>query len=211
MMNYYQMISGNFHRTIEALSLSVDAMAPSLEQACERITEALLADKKILCCGNGPGAAVCALLGSYLSHQFVNDRPALPLLNLCADGTVMSSLTGSDDDFRSYYARRIKALGLAGDVLIVAGDHSGAANLIHAIRAAQENQLTVIVLCGADNIALLNSLGHNDIHLVTTGDNNARITELQVMCINCLCELIDARLFGAFPPDPFTQQDAYPL
>lgn len=209
-MNYYQMISGNFHRTIEALSLSVDALAPSLEQACERVIDALLTDKKILCCGNGPGAAVCALLGSYLSHQFINDRPALPLLNLCADGTVMSSLKGGED-FRSYYARRIKALGLPGDILLVAGDHLGAANLAQAIQAAKENQLSVIVLCAADNIALLSELDQNDIHLITPGDNSARITELQVMSVNCLCELIDARLFGTFPSDPLTQQDAYPL
>lgn len=197
-MNYYQLICESFHRTIEAVSLSVDTLAPALEQACELMTQALLSDNKILCCGNGSGAAVCALLTSHFNNQLEQERPALPMTNLSTDASVISGLIHSGHA-QAIYARPLRALGAAGDVLIIVAGAQDEISLMQAVQSAKERDMHVILISGTPQSELSGWLDHNDTELCTHADSPAQIIELQIMTINCLTALIDRKLFGNYP------------
>lgn len=52
-MDYYRIIADNFQRTIDTIVMSVDPLAEVIERGGQLMAEALLADRKIIVCGNG--------------------------------------------------------------------------------------------------------------------------------------------------------------
>jgi len=195
-MDSYDLISGGFQQVIELISVSVDQLADPVQRAAELSTGALLAENKILCCGNGPGAAVAQLFSTYLVHRFEQDRPALPALCLCDDGAAMSAIATASAS-QDIYSRQVRALGQAGDVLLGVAAGDGNASIIQAIRAAHDREMTVIVLSGGDCADISSLLLPEDIEVHVPSTSAPRIIEIQTMIVHCLCKLIDQSLFGS--------------
>lgn len=199
-MDYYQIIANNFQNTIEAISLCADDLALKIEQGSQLMTQALLADRKIIACGNGVDAALAQMFNCYLLDRFDTDRPALPALCLGADHACLTAITqsaGSNDGF----SRQLRALGQAGDVLLGISSQSAAPSLLRAIQTAQERNMAVIVLSNALDKAPGNLLRPEDVELSIDAASRARVVELQTMTIHNFCDLIDHNLFGTHHGD----------
>ncbi len=195
-MSTYDAIATDFQALMELVSVSVDTLIEPLEHSVSICQQALLNERKILCCGNGPGAAVAQLFSIALLHRFETERPALPAISLSADGATLSALSagGSNDLF----SRQIRALGQPGDVLLAVAASASNASLIQAIRAAHEREMLVVLLSGGDCTDVSSLISADDSEIYVNSSSGPRIIELQTMIVHCLCKLIDQALFGIY-------------
>lgn len=199
-MDYYRTIAERFQSTIETIALSVDSLATPLERACQLMTQALLEEHKLIVCGNGVDGAVAQLLTSHLLNRFKQDRPALPALSLGADATSLSAIAGTYG-LDEIFARQVQALGQPGDILLCIHSGEGATNLQRAVQAARERNMAVIALSNSEDRVFSELIGDRDVEVCVSAHRRASVIELQVMAINCLCELLDLSLFGPYNQD----------
>jgi phosphoheptose isomerase len=196
-MDNYEVVASGFQEVIELISISVDQLAVPVQSAARLSTDALLGENKILCCGNGPGAAVAQLFSVGLVHRFEQDRPALPALCLSGDGAALSAIAAASTG-QDIYSRQVRALGQAGDVLLGIAAGEGNSSIIQAIRAAHDREMAVIVLSGGDCADISSLLLPEDIEIHVPSTSAPRIIEIQTMIVHCLCKLIDQSLFGSY-------------
>lgn len=184
-----------FRQSIEAKMTVGEALAPLIEDAADRIVNAFLNDKKVLVCGNGPSSALSQIFASSLIDRFEKERPSLPAIWL---GSNMSSYTAivSDAGHNDVYAKPIRALGQEGDVLIVISSSGNASNLLQAISTARERNIEIIALTGRDGGDISALLTESDRELCAPISSRARIHEIHLLTLYCICDLIDHKLFG---------------
>ena len=190
-----QRVYNLFQRSIEAKMQVGEELAPLIETAADRLVQALLDEKKILVCGNGPSAALAQIFASNLIDRFEKERPSLPAIWL---GSNMSSYTAivADAQHHDVYAKPLRALGQEGDLLIAISSSGNAGNLIQAIGAARDRGLAVIALTGRDGGEVGKLLDARDIELCARVNSRSRIHEIHLLVLYCLCDLIDHKLFG---------------
>ncbi|RLA58165.1 MAG: phosphoheptose isomerase [Gammaproteobacteria bacterium] len=196
-MDYYQIIAENFQNTIETITLSVDNLAEPIERGSQLMAQALLEDRKIVACGNGVDAALAQLFVSNLLSRFEQERPALPALTLSSDGANITAIAHSSGVI-DIFSRQLRALGQAGDILLCINSSDGANNLLRAVQAARERNMTVVALSNTGDGELSTLIRVEDVELRVDAPRQPRIVELHTMAIHCLCELIDHRLFGTY-------------
>ncbi len=194
-MDYYEIIAERFQGTIEHIAMSVDQIAQPLASGSEMICQALLEDRKLLCCGAGAGAALSQLLVASLLSRLDQERPAFPAICLNADSAVLCAIT-SDSGPGHAFARQVHALGQDGDVLLVISSGGNNPTLEQAIDAARERNMRIFGLSNDADTALPELLGPGDVLVEIEGSSRSRIIELQLMCLNQLCQLIEYGLFG---------------
>ncbi len=195
-MDYYQRIAGNFQQTIELIAMSVDSLAQPIEHASQLMSEALLNDRKIIACGNGPDGALAQLFVSNLLNRFEHERPALPAISLGLDAASLTAIA-TTDHINDIYARQIQALGQTGDVLLCITSGSCHTNLVKAIQSARDRNMLLAVLSNTGTEQLGAVLRDGDIELQVSAQRQSRVVELHTMIIQCLCEMIELRLFGS--------------
>lgn len=196
-MDHYRIIAENFQDTVETITMSVDNLADSIQRGSQLVVEALLADRKVITCGNGVDAALAQLLACNLLDRFEVDRPALPALTLGTDSTTLTAIArsgGMDDTF----PRQLQALGQAGDVLLLINTSASDENLLRAAQVARERNIAVVALSHADDDAVRSALGPGDVLIQPEASRRARLVELHTMVIHSLCGLIDYSLFGSY-------------
>ena len=184
-----------FQRSIEAKMQAGEALAPLIEDAANILVQSLLDDQKILVCGNGPSSALAQIFTSCLIDRFEKERPSLPAIWL---GSNMASYTAmaTENHLSEVYAKPIRALGQAGDTLVIISSSGNAANLIQAVSAAHDRQLNVIALTGRDGGNISSVLDSDDLELNAPIDSRGRVHEIHLLSLYCLCDLIDNKLFG---------------
>lgn len=185
-----------FNESAQLLADIADTLAEPIALAAERMVECLMNDRKILACGNGSSAANAQRLAAALINRFERERPGLAAVALTADSSILTSIA-NDYFFNLVFARQVSALGNAGDVLLAISTSGNSANIVEAVRAAHEKELTVIGLTGQDGGDLAEVLAETDILIRVPSDSTARIHEVHLLTIHCLCDSIDYVLLGA--------------
>lgn len=172
-----------------------EALAPAISQASEVMTQALLDDKKILVCGNGSSAALAQIFTSAMLDRFETERPSLPAIWL---GSNLSTYTAiaADQGISEVFAKPIRALGSEGDVLLAISTSGNSQNVVQAISAAHDRNLSVVALTGRDGGHVSSLIDDSDIEIRAMLHQRARIHEIHLLTLFCLCDLIDAQLFG---------------
>lgn len=196
-MDHYQIISGRFQAAIETIAQSVDIVAEPLADSSALLTQALLADHKIVACGNGSDAALAQLFASKLLDRFEQERPALPAMALAADTASLTAIA-LQEGIEEIYSRQIRALGQSGDILFCIASGLPATNLQKAIAAAHERNMAVIILSTTRDEHLPRLLADGDFALVIDCQRQTLATELHLMVLHALCELVDNNIFGNY-------------
>lgn len=184
-----------FHESIEAKMQAGEYLAPLLCEASEMMVHSLLNDGKIMVVGNNTSAACAQILASNLINRFEHERPSLPAIALGNDFTSLSAIA-DDHSYSEIFAKQIRALGQAGDTLVIITERGLGNNLVQAVSAAHEREIHVIVLSGQDGGNLSSVLELNDIEMRVPVNSTTRIHEIHLLSVFCLCDLIDQQLFG---------------
>jgi phosphoheptose isomerase len=173
-----------------AASVLPDAIA----HAGAHLTDALRKGHKVLCCGNGGSAADSQHFAAELVNRFEIERPGLAALALTTDSSTLTSIA-NDYRFENIFSRQIEALGLPGDILIAISTSGNSGNIEAAIEAAHIKGVTVILLSGRDGGKCATMLAPDDVEIRVPSTSTARIQEVHILTIHCLCSHIDENLF----------------
>jgi D-sedoheptulose 7-phosphate isomerase len=185
----------HFEDSAQAKRESAEMMAAPVAAAIELMTNSLLADGKILACGNGGSAADAQHFAAELVGRFEAERQELAAIALTTDSSILTAV-GNDYAFDQIFARQVRALGRSGDVLLAISTSGNSGNVIQAIKAAHTNDMKVIAFTGKGGGAIGELLKEGDIHLCVPVTRTARIQEVHLLMIHCLCDGIDALLLG---------------
>jgi D-sedoheptulose 7-phosphate isomerase len=194
-MDLIARVHKHFEDSIRIKQDSVELLAPPLAAACEIMTRALLGDGRILACGNGGSAADAQHFAAELVGRFEAERQELAAIALTTDTSILTAVA-NDYSFSEIFSRQVRALGRAGDVLLAISTSGDSGNVIEAIRAAQAQEMPVVALTGHDGGKIGDMLRDEDIHLCVPAERTARIQEVHLLMIHCLCDGIDSILLG---------------
>lgn len=194
-MDLTQRISAHFEESARLKLELAELLAAPIARAAELIVQALLNERKLLACGNGGAAANAQYFTSRMLNHFHTERPGLAAIALCADNVTLTAIA-NHNHFDQVFAKQVAALGQGGDVLIAISASGNSRNVLNAISAARERNLQVIALSGGDGGDMVELLGDDDIHIGVPHDNAARVQEMYVLILHCLCDAIDCLLLG---------------
>jgi D-sedoheptulose 7-phosphate isomerase len=194
-MDLISRISENFSESAHLKLQSMDVLAGPIAEAAERMVECLKQDGKILACGNGGSAADCQHFSAELLNRFEMERPALAAMALTTDTSTLTSIA-NDYDFEQIFSKQVRGLGRANDVLLAISTSGNSRNVLAAIEAAHENDMSVVALTGRDGGKMAAVLGANDVHICVPANSTARIQEVHLLTLHCICDAIDCLLLG---------------
>lgn len=190
-----QRILSHFHESAELKIQAASLLARPIEQAVELMFGALSNGNKILACGNGGSAADCQHFSAQLVGRFERERLPLPVIALTTDTSILTAI-GNDYSYQEIFSKQVQAFGQSGDVLLALSTSGNSANVIAAIEAALERDMRVVVMTGKGGGAMAKLITDADVHICVPHDRTARIQEVHLLTIHCLCDGIDVALFG---------------
>jgi D-sedoheptulose 7-phosphate isomerase len=188
-------VHDHFVEYIATSQAAADQLCPSIARAGQLMASSLLDEGKILSCGNGGSAADSQRFSSKLLNRFERERPGLPALSLGADSSSLTSIA-NDYAFEDVFAKQVRALGRRDDILLAISSSGNSENVNRAIVAAHDRGMTVVALSGRDGGRMAALLDADDIEIRVPATRAARIQEVHLLIIHCLCDLIDSALLG---------------
>lgn len=190
-----QRIQAHFQESAELKLRAAAQLAQPISQAVELMFTALSNGNKILACGNGGSAADSQHFAAELVGRFERDRLPLPAIALTTDTSILTAV-GNDYSFNDIFSKQVQAFGQAGDVLLALSTSGNSQNVLAAVEAALERDMRVVALTGKGGGAIAKCLTDADVHICVPHDRTARIQEVHLLTIHCLCDGIDVALFG---------------
>jgi D-sedoheptulose 7-phosphate isomerase len=194
-MDTTQRIRGHFTDSAQLKLAAADTLAPEIARAAALMTECLLGDGKILACGNGGSASDAQHFAAEMIGRFERERPELPAISLATDTSILTAIA-NDYEYAQVFAKQVRALGAAGDVLLAISTSGNSSNVVAAVDAAHERTMRVVALTGKGGGRVGELLSTDDVHVCVPHSVTARIQELHILAIHCLCDAIDANLLG---------------
>ena len=183
-------ISSIFQQGAALKSACGESLAPSIGKAAQVLIQTLDGGGKILTCGNGGSAADAQHFSSEMLNRFDRERRELPAVALTTDASTVTSI-GNDYDFSQIFAKQIRALGRPGDTLLAFSTSGKSPNVLAAIEAAHAKGMAVVLASGKDGGPAASLLHAADVEIRVPSQVTARIQEIHLTAIHCLCELID--------------------
>ena len=194
-MNLLARISRQFEDSAQTKLAAMESLAAPIAQAVELMTTSLLAGGKIMACGNGGSAADAQHFAAELLNRFEKERPPLAAVALTTDSSTLTSIA-NDYAFEQVFAKQVRALAQPHDVLLAISTSGNSPNVAEAIRAAHERETRVVALTGKGGGAIGALLADTDVHICVPSDRTARIQEVHLLVLHCLCDGIDCMLLG---------------
>jgi D-sedoheptulose 7-phosphate isomerase len=194
-MDLIERISGLFHDSAQLKLNCAELLAEPIAQAAGLIAHCLLADGKVLACGNGGSAADAQHFAAEMLNRFEIERPGLAAMALTTDSSTLTSIA-NDYDFSQVFAKQVSALGHPNDILLAISTSGGSRNVVEAMQAAHARGMRVIALTGRDGGKMAEILEPGDAIINVPGENTARIQEVHLLSLHCLCDAVDCLLLG---------------
>jgi D-sedoheptulose 7-phosphate isomerase len=195
-MNNSDRIKSHFEASIATKQAALATNIPSIAAAADSIALCLQDGGKALSCGNGGSAGDAQHFSSELLNRFEMERPPLAAIALSTDTSTLTAIA-NDYCYDDIFAKQITALGAAKDILLAISTSGNSLNVIRAIDAAHERGMKVVALTGHNGGEMATALETSDIEIRVPSDRTARIQEVHLLIIHCLCDLIDQQLFAS--------------
>lgn len=194
-MELKQRIIRQFEDSARNTQNSTSALLDPIARGIDLMFEALSNDQKILACGNGGSAADAQHFAAELIGRFERERLPLAAIALSTDTSLLTAVA-NDYSFDQVFAKQVAGLGRSGDVLFAISTSGNSRNVIAAIEAAYARDMRIIALTGKGGGAIGELLRDGDVHICVPHDRTARIQEVHLLVLHCLCDGIDWHLLG---------------
>lgn len=191
-------VAGHFAESARVKLDAVQALADPIARAGAALAEALRGGGKALACGNGGSAADAQHFAAELVNRFEVERAPLAAVALTTDSSTLTSIA-NDYDYRQVFSKQVRAIARRGDVLLAISTSGNSANVLEAMAAARELGVRVVAMTGNGGGRMAAALGPEDVHLCVPHKRTARIQEVHLLILHCLCDAIDFQLQGARP------------
>lgn len=189
-MSLSNRITQQFTDSIAVKQTALAAMAAPIEAAIQLMVGSLKNDGKIMACGNGGSAADAQHFAAELLNRFEMERPPLAAVALTTDSSTLTSIA-NDYRYEEVFSKQVLGLGRKGDVLLAISTSGNSPNVIEAIHAAHQRGVHVVALTGKQGGKIAGLLKSDDVHLCVPSDRTARIQEVHLVTLHCLCDGID--------------------
>jgi len=190
-----QRIQQQFFDSADLKYQSAEALTRPIADAVNAVVGCITAGGKVLACGNGGSASDAQHFAAEFIGRFERERPGLAAIALTTDSSVLTAIA-NDYDFTQVFAKQVQALGAPGDVLIALSTSGNSANVLAAVDAARARDMTVIALTGRGGGKLRDKLLETDVHICVPHERTARIQEVHILALHCLCDAVDLQLLG---------------
>ena len=194
-MDLISRISQQFQDSAQTKLDAVELLAAPIAEAVETMVNCLVNDGKILACGNGGSAADAQHFAAELVGRFEAERQELAAIALTTDSSILTAIA-NDYAYNVIFAKQVRALGRSGDVLLAISTSGNSGNVMEAIQAAHDADMRVVALTGKGGGKIGEMLREGDVHLFVPADRTARIQEVHLLSIHCICDGIDCLLLG---------------
>jgi D-sedoheptulose 7-phosphate isomerase len=188
-------IAAHFAESANLKQAAAAALTEPLARASALLAETLRGGGKVLSCGNGGSAADAQHFAAELVNRFEMERPPLAAVALSTDTSSLTSIA-NDYAYQQVFSKPLRALGRHGDALLAISTSGNSANVLEAVHAAHELGIRVVALTGNGGGKMAAALKPGDVHLCVPHKKTARIQEVHLLCIHCLCDAIDTLLFS---------------
>ena len=190
-----QRIQQHFIDSADLKYQSAQVLSKPITEAVQAIQACVTSGGKVLACGNGGSAADAQHFAAEFVGRFERERPELGAIALTTDSSILTAIA-NDYDFSQVYAKQVRALGLPGDVLLAMTTSGNSANVLAAVQAAHERDMTVVALTGRTGGKLTAMLRETDVNICVPHERTARIQEVHILALHCICDGVDALLLG---------------
>jgi D-sedoheptulose 7-phosphate isomerase len=195
-MDPHARVTQLFNDSIAAKQAALQALVPAIVAAGRLMAEALRQNCKIMSCGNGGSAADSQHFSAELLNRFERERVPLAGIALTTDTSTLTSIS-NDYHYDEVFAKQVRALGQPGDVLLAISTSGNSPNVVRAMQVAHERRVHIVALTGRDGGKMAPLLKAPDVEIRVPAKVTARIQEVHLLALHCLCDLIDEQLFGA--------------
>ena len=195
-MDLIERVSRHFADSARTKQKAAEQLAAPIARAVELMVKCLLANGKVLACGNGGSAADSQHFAAELLGRFERERPGLAAVALTTDTSTLTAIA-NDYDYEQVFSKQVQALGQPGDVLLAISTSGDSKNVIAAIHAAHERDMQVVALTGKAGGKIAGLLANEDVHICVPSNTTSRIQEVHLLTLHCLCDGIDTLLLGA--------------
>ncbi len=190
-----QRIQQQFFDSADLKYQSAEALTRPIADAVNAVVGCITAGGKVLACGNGGSASDAQHFAAEFIGRFERERPGLAAIALNTDTSILTAIA-NDYDFTQVFAKQVQALGAPGDVLIAISTSGNSPNVLAAVDAARARDMTVVAMTGRGGGQLREKLLETDVHICVPHDRTARIQEVHILALHCLCDAVDLQLLG---------------
>ena len=194
-----QRIQQHFIDSADLKYQAAQLLSKPIAAAVQAVLACVTSGGKVLACGNGGSAADAQHFSAEFVGRFERERPELGAIALTTDSSILTAI-GNDYDFERIFSKQVRALGHAGDVLLALTTSGDSANVLAAVQAAHEREMTVVALTGRGGGKMVKALRETDVHICVPHERTARIQEVHILALHCICDAVDAQLLGEQEP-----------
>lgn len=188
-------IKNYFTESIQTQIVMTEALSQPIEFAANNIITALLNGNKVISCANSIATSHVQNFTAQLVSGIDIERPSIPAIALVSDNVLISTVAAHYEQLNEIYAKQIQALANQDDVLIVLSFDGNDQSVVRAVQEAVIKDISIIALTGCDGGTVAGLLGQNDIEIRIPSHKERTISEMQLMVLNCFCQLIENTLF----------------
>ena len=188
-------VAAHFAESVKLKQQAAEVLGAPIAKAARLLAESLRNGGKVMACGNGGSAADAQHFAAELVNRFEAERPPLAAIALTTDSSNLTSIA-NDYAWEQVFAKQLRALGRRGDVLLAISTSGNSKNVLEALHAAHELGVRVIALTGNGGGKMAPLLRDDDAHICVPHKTTARIQEVHLLVLHCLCDAIDYQLFG---------------
>ncbi len=194
-----QRIQQHFIDSADLKYQTAQILSKPIASAVEAILACVTSGGKVLSCGNGGSAADAQHFAAEFVGRFERERPELGAIALTTDSSILTSIA-NDYDYSVVFSKQVRALGSPGDVLLAISTSGNSANVVAAIDAAHEREMTVVALTGRNGGKMAHALRETDVNICVPSERTIRIQEVHILVIHCICDAVDNQLLGEQEP-----------
>lgn len=190
-----QRIEQHFIDSADLKYQAAQVLSKPIVAAVQAILASVTSGGKVLACGNGGSAADAQHFAAEFVGRYERERPELAAIALTVDTSIITAIA-NDYNFDAIFSKQVRALGGAGDVLLALSTSGNSGNVLAAIEAAHEREMTVVALTGRSGGKIAGVLRETDVHICVPHERTARIQEVHLLVLHCICDGVDAQLLG---------------